>query len=404
MEYEGWKEVWRSWYPIAEGVFYFCQGFYLTGMFMYLSVFMINIFKLSFAFVAMLNSVLALPIYLKMFPMAFCDKFPVGKYGRRRPYIMMAAVAYAICYGILSTMMEFSSLWVALIIISMLAWVVADGNLDALTIDVTPPEKYGLMQGVAWGCRGLGAAFGGIAFALMAARMNWSIIVALIGLFAVIECFSGVLMKEPKITKERLASVEAFKRVAKKRETWVGALYLFLASAGTASFGTLGSSYFVAQAKIDQMTLGITLSILNSGMFIGSFVAGTFSDRIGTKKALIIGNVLVIIACGLLVTIVPGNLSWLYTAALLIGIFQGAQMTSMLRMYMELSPPEIGGSIFATYASIANAGMVVLGGLTVSFFTPIVGQALSMVSVVPYVIVASLMLPFMKLYEPKKGR
>jgi hypothetical protein len=79
-------------------------------------------------------------------------------------------------------------------------------------------------------------------------------------------------------------------------------------------------------------------------------------------------------------------------------------MTSMLRMYMELSPPEIGGSIFATYASIANAGMVVLGGLTVSFFTPIVGQALSMVSVVPYVIVASLMLPFMKLYEPKKGR
>jgi MFS family permease len=403
-EYEGWKEVWRSWYPIVEGVFYFCQGFYLTGMFMYLSIFMVDIFKLSFAFVAMLSSALALPIYLKMFPMAFCDRFPVGKYGRRRPYIMMAAAAYAISYGILSTIMEFSSLWVVLIIISLLAWVLADGNFDALTVDVTPPEKYGLMQGVAWGCRGLGAALGGIAFGLMTTRMNWPIIVAIIGLFAVIECFSGILMKEPKITKERLASIEAFKKVLKKRETWIGALYLFLASTGTASFGALGASYFVAQAKIDQMTLGITLSILNSGMFIGSLAIGIFSDSFGTKKALIIGNILAIIACGLLATIVPGNLLWLYTAALLIGIFQGTQMASMQRMFMELSPPEIGGSMFATYASISNAGTAVLGGLTISFFVPIVGQALSMVSVVPYVIIASMMLPFMRLYEPKRGK
>ena len=371
---------------------------------MYLSVFMINVFKLPFAFVAMLNSVLTLPIYLKMFPMAFCDKFPVGRYGRRRPYIMMAAITYAICYGILSTIMEFSSIWVAMIIISMLAWVIADGNLDALTIDVTPPEKYGLMQGVAWGCRGLGAALGGIAFALMAAKMNWSIIVALIGVFAVIECLSGILMREPKITKERLASIQAFKKVVKKRETWIGALYLLLASAGTATFGPLGASYFVAQGRIDQTTLGITLSILNIGMFIGSFVAGVLSDRIGTKKALIVGNILAIIACGLLATIAPGNLSYLFTVAFLVGAFQGAQMTSMLRMYMELSPPEIGGALFATYASIANAGMVLVGGLTISFFTPIVGQAYSMISVVPYVIVASMMLPFMKLYEPRKAK
>ena len=65
----------------------------------------------------------------------------------------------------------------------MLAWVVADGCLDGLIVDVTPPEKAGLMQGVALGGRGLGSAFGAIIIGLMSISTDWSVIVLIIGGF-----------------------------------------------------------------------------------------------------------------------------------------------------------------------------------------------------------------------------
>jgi len=402
MVYEGWKEVWRPWYPIAEGIFYVCQGFYLTGLSLYMSVFMVKVFNLQFATIAILQMVLMLPGYLKMIPLAFCDKYPVGKYGRRRPYIAIAAIIYIISFFCLSTITTFGPLWITMIILCYTAWVIADGNLDALTVDVTPPDKAGLMQGAAWGGRAVGAALGGAVFALTAATMGWTITIIIIGLFSIIECLSGLVMKEPTLTRERLASIEAFKRVVKRRETWLGAIYLFVVFAGNGFFGVLGS-YFMMRGKIDSTMLGYILTIYNVAVFLGSIGIGRISDKIGTRKASYIGNAMLVIALFLFSLIMPGNLVLLFTIAFLIGVSVGAQNTPMLRMIMELSPPEIGGAMFATYASIANAGAAVLGSLTISYFTSIIGMEYVMVSVVPYVIVASLLLPFMKLYEPKSS-
>ena len=77
-------------------------------------------------------------------------------------------------------------------------------------------------------------------------------------------------------------------------------------------------------------------------------------------------------------------------------------MTAMLRMYMELSPPEIGGSMFALYSSVSNAGISVLASLTFYFVAPRLGNASGVLSVIPYVAVAALMISFMTLYKPAK--
>jgi MFS-type transporter involved in bile tolerance (Atg22 family) len=162
----------------------------------------------------------------------------------------------------------------------------------------------------------------------------------------------------------------------------------------------LGASYFKAQGQISDSTLGYALFLVNSGTFVGAIMLGTLSDKIGTKKALMIGNILVVAACGLLASMMPGNVEWLMVSVFLIGAFQGAQMASLLRMYMELSPSNVGGTMFAAYTSVSNAGMAVLGSITISLISPIVGAAYSMLSVIPYVIMGSLMLRMMKLYAP----
>jgi MFS family permease len=397
-----WREVWRAWYPFVEGAFYFCQGFYTTGFVMYLSVFTVNIFELQFDTIAMLNATITAPVFLKMIPLAFCDRYSLGKYGRRRPYIMIAAIAYAVSFALLAEIQSFGTSWVAAVVISILAWVVADGCFDALTVDVTPPDKAGLMQGIAWGSRGLGAAIGGAAFALMVTEINWPVIVMITGVFAIVQCFCGIIMKEPRIMKERLANGETFKNLVGKRETWLGFVYAFLASTGLTVSEAFGAAYFVTQGHIDGSTLGYVLLLSNVGIFFGSLLLGSRSDKIGTKKALILGNLLAISACALLASIMPNIIEWILVAAFLIGAFQGAQMTSMLRLYMELSPSRVGGTMFAVYTSIGNAGMAILGSLTISLFAPVVGAAHSMLLVVPYMVIASLMLPLLKLYDPKR--
>lgn len=370
---------------------------------MYVTVFGVDVFKLSFGTIALLNATVVAPVFLKMIPLAFCDRYPVGKYGRRRPYMLIAAVVYALCFAVLSRLMTFNPLWLAMIVISMIAWVVADGSFDALTIDATPPDKAGVLQGIAWGGRGLGAALGGVIFAFMVMGIDWSIIVLITGLFAIFQCLSGIIIKEPKVTKERRASIQDFRKAFGKRETQTGLVYIFLASAGLAASETLAASYFKTQGQISESFLGYVLAIMNSGVFVGSLVFGLISDRIGTKRALIVGNLLVIVACLLFASIMPEQVVWLMISIFLIGAFQGAQMTSLLRMYMELSPTTIGGTMFATYTSIGNAGMAILGSLTISIVSSLVGAAHSMLSVIPYVILASLIIPLMKLYNPKEA-
>ncbi len=400
--YEGWKEVWRPWYPLVEGVFYFCQGFYSIGSLLYVAIFAVDTFKLSVNTVALLQVAVVAPVYLKMIPLALCDRYPIGKYGRRRPYIAIAAIIYAVSYAVLSQITTFGILWIATVMIGMLAWVIADGCLDGLTVDVTPPEKAGLMQGVAWGGRGLGYAFGALVIGVMSSSINWSIIVLIIGVFAVIQCLAGILIKEPKVTTERVASLDAYKKVAKRRETWIGLAYILLASTALLVSEVFGTTYLKEQTQADTTTLGIALAIMSLGIFLGSLPMGIISDKVGTKKALLTGNVLAIIGCGLLATIGPGNVTWMLSTAFMAGAFQGAQMTAMLRMYMELSPPEIGGSMFALYSSMSNAGISVLASLTFYFAAPKLGNASGVLSVIPYVAVAILMIPFMTLYKPAK--
>ena len=66
-------------------------------------------------------------------------------------------------------------------------------------------------------------------------------------------------------------------------------MYIFLASAGLVASETLAASYFKTQGQISESFLGYVLAIMNSGVFVGSLVFGLISDRIGTKRALIVG-------------------------------------------------------------------------------------------------------------------
>jgi MFS family permease len=159
-------------------------------------------------------------------------------------------------------------------------------------------------------------------------------------------------------------------------------------------------SFFMMKGGIDSTTLGYVLTAQNVGGFLGSILMGRLSDKVGTRKSSYIGGVLLFSAPFFFLAVSTGNLIVIFAVAFIVGAFMNAQVTAVLRIIMELSPPEIGGAMFATYASVANAGTQVLGSLTISYLTSIFGMEVAMVSVAAYGVVGMLALPFMKLYTP----
>ncbi len=398
-----WKEVWRPWFPDVVFVFYALQGFYMSGLTVYTSVYVADVFNLPPDTISLVYALLMSPTYLKMGIIWISDKFPIGRYGRRRPYMAISAILFAISFGVLSSISTYGVLWIGMIIISLFCWVMADGSLDGLTIDVTPPDKMGLMQGVAWGGRALGAALGGITTAFISGLFGWGNTVLIIGAMATLMSLSGVLIKEPKITKERLPNLAKLKAVAKKREIWLGIIYLFI-SWTVGALGVIFGPFLLDYLKIDTVQMGWCVSLMNLGTFLGCIIMGKFSDIIGTRKANYIANMLAVGGVFLFSFGFLQSITWLFAFAIILGVLTGPQNVAQLRLMMELSPPEIGATMFSIFASISNfsAG---IGLMLISFITPLTDSFVAiLLALIPLTVVCNLILPFMKLYEPIKAK
>jgi MFS family permease len=75
----------------------------------------------------------------------------VKEYGRRKPYIFLAGVFSLIGWLTLPFHTVFSALLVISGISAALGTAMSDATIDALAVDVTPPQKRGIMQGISWG-------------------------------------------------------------------------------------------------------------------------------------------------------------------------------------------------------------------------------------------------------------
>ena len=86
------------------------------------------------------------------------------------------------------------------------------------------------------------------------------------------------------MTTERIASFGAYKKAAKRHETWTELAYILLASTALLVSEVFGITYLKEQAQADTTTLGIALAVMSAGIFLGSLPMGIISDKVGTRK------------------------------------------------------------------------------------------------------------------------
>lgn len=389
----------KNYFFYVELLFYFLQGIYAAGLQVYITYYTTTVFNLDYATIATVVSLVGIPTYLKMFTGLLSDRVYVGKFGRRKPYLIMGGLLFIPAFIVLSTITTYSPVWLGAILLCTVCFVIVDGTADALTVDITPDEHTEKMQGYANGGRYAGMAVGVALTTALPGVIGWQAVAVILGIAAAGQAFSALLFKElpgAELKEKQIPIKTAIKIGFGNRGAWLGILFAlcFMGSMGMAN--SIGP---VVMNNTSQTVYGIATMAQYIGVALGAFFVGQLINKIGglTNRNIIY---LFIGICILLLPwlLVDGN--WDKTARVILaevtmGIARGAVSVITYSVLMRLSSESIEGFMFSVFTSVMNLGLSMLSMNIIAFFGETMGFGMipAMYTMIPMMLVGILLIP-----------
>ena len=297
------------------------------------------------------------------------DNVPIGKFGRRKPYIVIAGGLGVIGWFVLPSLKTFNAGFIVVGMLLSLSIALSDAVIDSLAVDITPKKRRGWMQGVGWGGRGAGTALAGLTFYLIGLNENnWGLAFYLSGGLIIVGCLIALLFKELDIlsTEEKTRiNWNDYKFELKKKETWIVTLFMLISGAGIAIISTFTTFLSeVASINLEEIGLGITYFAL--GQFVGASLLGILGNLLPLLPVMIFSTTIYIGGIISFIFIPYSNLTIVYLMVGLIGAINGGYEATQMRIGMEYSQGPIAGSLYNWYMSISNIGQITLGSIVIS--------------------------------------
>ena len=153
----------KNYYMIIMSIFYAGQGFALGSLTLLLPLYINNDLNVgSYASAVIISTIIITPWFIKFVFGLLTDNYPIGRLGRRKPYLIIATVISAIGWLTLGLHKEADLLFILSGLMLALGSAIADTTIDGQVVEITPQKFAGRMQGIAWGSRGLGIGLAGI--------------------------------------------------------------------------------------------------------------------------------------------------------------------------------------------------------------------------------------------------
>ena len=293
------------------------------------------------------------------------DRFPTGRFGRRRPFILFAELCMALTVLALTLVdPRLHVAWVSAILFLHNTFAsIQDVATDALAIDVLRPEERGRANSFMWGAKSLGVAAGGGGGTVVARHLGWP---ALFIAIAVVVFAVMVLV----LAVRELPPGEAHADPSRERFSFRMLCRSFafpsaIAGLGIALLTPIGY-YLIAAVQTQQLRRDLHLSEEAIGMLsgvldpisgvIGALAGGFLADRLGARKT--IGGAMVVIALLLGTWALAGGIwawmpfltAWMFA----IGLAYYAYSAAMLGFFMGLSNRAVGATQFAVFMAAGN--------------------------------------------------
>ena len=338
------------------GTVYFVEGAVLTYFSTFNTIYL-RTFDLPFTRIGIVGGITLIPFVLKIFVGLLSDRVNLVGLGHRKPYIVLGLVlqsAAFLVFPLIDPVAQFP-LFVVLCMLAALGMSTYDTCTDGFSIDVTPEEERGVVQGIMVGGRALSAVVIAAVIGALSQRGLWSVVFAGIGALGLLTVPLALLAREPQVRPPaRTFSLAAFRSL----RDWGFALFLVL---GLVYPLTLWSANGMTGAFLNEMLgvrlgrVGLYTSVFGVGTVLGGLVGGPLTDRIGRRGSLVVALLLTSATVFGLAMLPSAGLGWLVVG--FFGIAFGYYETVYMTMGMDFCDPRIAAFMFAFVMAVGNVGI-----------------------------------------------
>ncbi|OLS23439.1 MAG: Folate-biopterin transporter [Candidatus Heimdallarchaeota archaeon LC_2] len=409
----------KSWYMLVIGYFYFGQGYSLASMVLLLPLYMKDELEIgSYSRSIVISAIIIFPWYFKVVFGIITDNYPIGKYGRRKPYLIISTLFSIIGWLTLGIHNSVNALFILSGISLATGSAFADSVVDGQTVELTPKNYISRIQGIAWGSRGLGIGLTGVASALIVDNYGWQVMFYVSSVFGISISIIALLLPQTKVTQNQPGEdkqiVMSLKKILMNDKSTKQLSYFFFSGLSLLIVPLLS---IIMRDEFDYSLTQIGYGAITFafGSFIGAMVNGILFDKKESRTRIIslFVSFAVAISLGLIfpLTSLSHNLkldlilinrqiefdAYQFAYFGIIGILSGSFEGYQLKIIQESSPKRYESTGFAIFTGISNIGQLALGGVLVIYLSEILNLSLFIPLQLTILFIAISIFPLLKL-------
>lgn len=361
----------KSWFMSIFSIFYLGQGYSLGSLVLLLPLYIRNEMGKSYTEAVTISTLIITPWFVKFLFGLISDNYPIGKFGRRKPYLIIATVFSAIGWATLGGHTEPNVLFFLSGFALALGSALADSVIDGQIVEITPMEYAGRAQGVAWGSRGLGLGMAASISPLLVDDYGWNTMFFFAAIFGI--GISIVVLILPQIRYQVAAQVGSkLKRIfselkqillENKEYQFKTRIQFMLLTGSVIAVIPLLPIIMEREFQFGYRQIGYGSIIFAVGSLIGSLLIGVIFDRDDSKKNYkIMVFVLAVVILSSLIFHFSNSLFLQLFFLFSIGSMAGGFEAYQLKVIQESSSKNHEGTIFSIYTSMSNIGQFIVGG------------------------------------------
>lgn len=286
------------------------------------------------------------------------DALPMTRWGRRRPFILVAELAMAVTLVILATVNPLQSMgwFTALLFLHNVAAAAQDVGTDALAIDLLRPEERGRANGIMSAAKFAGMVVGGQGLLWVADRAGWPMAFGAAVVLLLVPSTLVFFVDETAATvPPRIGWRDTFAALS-KRAAILAAVFALLADWCESLVFPLTYPLFNQQLGFSEQQLASLSTVGSLAAALASLAGGVLCDRYGRRLILALGCVG---TAALYLGFAFAHAAWVHfsvVAAFMIlgGVAAGITNSALLALFMDVTDRRLAATQFQVFMAIFN--------------------------------------------------
>jgi MFS transporter, PAT family, beta-lactamase induction signal transducer AmpG len=356
--------------------------------------------------ISSLVATVLLPWSLKWLVAPIIDRVVIGRFGRRRPWILIGQLGMgATLAGLIGVdPVQARAAFIGLLLAHNAFAALQDIAVDAWAVDIVPDQDRGAVQSVMFAGKYIGIAAGGAPLSWMIRHHGFA---AVAGAQAIMILAIGSLVlfareAEAAAGERRLLTWKALVATFTMLAPGLALLYAVVDRIGTNMVGAVMLPLVRGEAGYSPASAELASAWMLGGTTVGCLLGGVVSDHLGRRRTIALAT-LVTAALYLTFAVTPGlrgSFGILCTFLVAMSLAEGFLITAQNSLFMDLCNPAIGGTQFTAYMSASN----ICGAWSIAASGPLAGEAgrLGVIAVAAAAQLAGLV--FLRWLDPRTAR